>query len=186
MSNKKLFTKIIFLVLILSMSIFSTSCSFFNNLFNELTDEEWALAMNKNNFTNVTLDIGDHSVKIVDGLFYDNGDVLKNDGTDVLIRVIVNLFENCGKDSFNFFLANTYSCSKIAYSFDFVADEIGDGLDVTISAEATDIVIEFDSNKKVKTLICDLSFTIIGDQYEKSMGDLRINAQFSDYGTTVV
>ena len=144
MSNKKLFTKIIFLVLILSMSICSTSCSFINNLFNELTDAEWNLAMNKSNFTNVTMDISDHSIKIVDGSFYDNGVALKNDGTDVLIRVIVNLFDNCDKDSFKFFLKNTYSSTKITYSFDFVAEEIEDGLDVTISAEATNIVLEFD------------------------------------------
>lgn len=182
----KLFKQIILLVLIVTMWICSTSCQFVSYMFCELNDAEWESAMNSENFNNVTMETTGKTIKKLDGVFYDDGVALKNDGTDLLLRVIVKLFDNCKKENFDFLIASTYTCEKIEYTFDFVATEIDDGLDVTINAKAENVVIQFYSDKKVGTLICNLSFTIIGDNYEESMNDLPISMLFTNYGTTVV
>ena len=186
MSKKKIFTKIILLVLVFSMGIYSTSCQFVSYVFCELDDAEWESAMNPRNFNNVTMETTGKTIKILDGVFYDDGVALKNDGTDLLLRVIVKLFDNCKKENFDFLIASTYMCEKIEYTFGFVATEIDDGLDVTIAAKAENVVIQFYSDKKVGTLICNLSFTIIGHDYEEPMNDLPINMLFTNYGTTSV
>lgn len=182
----KLVRKIIIFALLISVSICSTSCTSIMNAFTELSDAEWVSAMNPGNFNNVTMETGGKSIKVLNGVFYDDGVALKNDGTDLLLRVIVKLFDNCKKENFNFLLASTYMCEKIEYTFDMVATDIENGLDVTIAAKAENVIIQFGSEKKVETLICDLSFTIIGVDYEESMNDLPISVLFTNYGTTSV
>ena len=182
----KFFKKITAFVLIAVICICSTSCSAISGLFYQLSDEEWESAMNPNNFTNVTIEFSETTAQVIDGTFYNNGVALKNDGSDLLLRVIVKLFDNCKKENFNFLIASTYMCEKIEYTFNFVATEIDDGLDVTIAAKAENVVIQFSSDKKVGTLICNLSFTIIGHDYEELMNDLPISMLFTNYGTTSV
>ena len=189
MATKQSFTlvqKIIIFALLISISICSTSCDCTMYLFAELSDAEWESAMNPRNFNNVTMETGEKSIKILNGVFYDDGVALKNDGTDLLLRVIVKLFDNCKKENFNFLLASTYMCEKIEYTFDMVVTDIDNGLDVTIAATAENVIIQFGSEKKVGTLICDLSFTIIGVDYEESMDNLPISVLFTNYGTTTL
>jgi hypothetical protein len=180
------FKRITVFVLIVVICICSTSCNAISTLFYKMSDEEWESAMNPNNFNNVTMEFADTTVQVVDGTFYDNGVALKNDGTDLLLRVIVELFNNCQKENFYFTIASTYVCAKIDYTFDFVATDIDDGLDVTIVATAENIAVQFDSDNKVSGLACELSFTIMGPDYEEPMNDLSISVLFTNYGTTVV
>ena len=178
--------KITAFVLIAVICICSTSCIAISALFHQLNDEEWESAMNPNNFNNVTMEFMESSVLAIDGTFYENGVALKNDGTDLLLRVIVELFNHCQKENFYFIIASTYVCEKIDYTFDFVATDIDDGLDVTVAATAENIALQFDSDNKVSGLACELSFTIMGPDYEESMNNLPVSVLFINYGTTTV
>ena len=151
-----------------------------------MNEEEWASAMNPDNFNNVTLEFSGTTVQVIDGTFYDNGVALKNDGTDLLLRVIIELFNNCQKENFYFTIASTYVCAKIDYTFDFVATDIDDGLDVTVVTMAENVAIQFDSDNKVSGLACKLSFTIMGHDYKESMNNLPVSVLFTNYGSTAV
>ena len=189
MKNKKtnnFFKKITVFILIAVVCICSTSCSALSKLFYDMNEEEWASAMNPDNFNNVTLEFSETTVQVIDGTFYDNGVALKNDGTDLLLRVIIELFNNCQKENFYFTIASTYVCEKIEYMFDFVATDIDDGLDVTVVAMAENIAIQFDSDNKVSGLACELSFTIMGHDYKESMNNLPVSVLFTNYGSTTV
>ena len=182
----KFFKKITAFVLIAVICICSTSCSAISGLFYQLSDEEWESAMNPNNFNNVTIEFSETTAQVIDGTFYNNGVALKNDGSDLLLRVILELFNHCQKENFHFFFAGTYVCEKIEYTFDHVATDIDDGLDVTVIATAENIALNFESDNKVGGLACELSFTITGPEYEEPMNDLSISVLFVDYGTTTV
>ena len=189
MKNKKtnnFFKKITVFILIAVVCICSTSCSALSKLFYDMNEEEWASAMNPDNFNNVTMEFSGTTVQVIDGTFYDKGVALKNDGTDLLIRVIIELFNHCQKENFYFTIASTYVCAKIDYTFDFVATDIDDGLDVTVVAMAENIAIQFDSDNKVSGLACELSFTIMGDDYEEAMNNLPVSVLFTNYGLTTV
>ena len=182
----KFFKKITAFVLIAVICICSTSCSAISGLFYQLSDEEWESAMNPNNFNNVTIEFSETTAQVIDGTFYNNGVALKNDGSDLLLRVILELFNHCQKENFHFFFAGTYVCEKIEYTFDHVATDIDDGLDVTVVAMAENIAIQFDSDNKVSGLACELSFTIMGHDYKESMNNLPVSVLFTNYGLTTV
>ena len=67
----KLVRKIIIFALLISVSICSTSCTSIMNAFTELSDAEWVSAMNPGNFNNVTMETGGKSIKVLNGVFYE-------------------------------------------------------------------------------------------------------------------
>ena len=199
MSNSKFFTKLVLLVLVLSMSIFSTACNFEtvltnifsgiysvnNYFFNDLSLAEWNIALNQSSFNNVTIFADGEEIHIVDGEPYIDGTVVDNeDGNNLVLKIIMDIISNCYKDDFTYDSSKNVYCAnkKISYSISVKIDEI----DATVYGEASNLILSFDSDRHLEYLLCNITLNVEALGYEENMDVVSLNAKFSDYGTTSI
>ena len=199
MSNINLFAKIILLILVLSMSIFSTACnletlltnifsgiySVNNHFFNDLSYAEWNIALNKNSFSNVTILADGDEIRIVDGQPYVDGKIIEgDDGKCLVLRIIMDLISSCFKDDF------TYDSSKNAYcankKIDYSIPMEIDGINATVYGEASNLILSFDSDRYLEYLFCNITLNVEALGYDKKTDVVSLNAKFSNYGTTTI
>ena len=197
MSNKKFFTKIILLILVLSMSVFSTACNLetvltnifsgiysANNYFlNDLSYTEWNLALNQSSFNNVTILVDGEEIHMVGGEPYIDGAVVDDEnGNNLVLKIIMDIISNCFKDDFLYDSSQNAYCAnkKISYS---VSMEIK-GINVTVFGEASNLILSFDTDRHLQYLLCNITLNVEAPGYEDKSDVLSLNAKFSNYGTT--
>ena len=103
--RNRIFIKTILLILLLSIGIVSTSCSYvkggYNYLFNKLSDAEWQSALSVRKFHNVTIADGGYPIKIVNGIPYNNDEKMQDDEA-IVVEIILGLIKNCKYDDFTY------------------------------------------------------------------------------------
>ncbi len=197
MSNKKLFTKIILLILVLSMSVFSTSCnletvltnifsgiySANNYFFNDLSYTEWNLALNQSSFNNVTIFADGEEIHMVGGEPYIDGAVVDDeDGNNLVLKIIMDIIGNCFKDDFSYDSSKNSYCAnkKIPYSISMKVE----GINATVYGEASNLILSFDTDRHLQYLLCNITLNLEALGYEDKSDVVSLNVEFCNYGTT--
>ena len=185
MSSKKLFTKIILLVLVFSMGICSTSCDLSSSieLFRGLRIGEWSIALNQQTFSNVTIVSNGDEIKIVKGVAYHNGEKVTDEETQ-LINIIFVILNNCKKSNFSYDYKNNVYCAdeKVFFSFPMEIE----GMHTNVNGEASNVILQFNSDKKLDVFTCNIVLKLELLGYENTSDIISMYFSFSNYGTTTL